>query len=238
MHRDFASPEARLQSRPRDYRNMTDIAVLLSGGIDSAVLLCELVARGETVHPLYVRCGLRWEADELASIRQLLAETAALNLRQLTILDAPVADLYGEHWSITGGGVPDEATDDDAVYLPGRNVLLLSKSMLWCHLHGVPAVALAVLSGNPFPDSTPQFIAGLEGVINRAVDGAVRVHCPYSALSKRDVLARSNGVPLALTHSCLRSIDGHHCGRCNKCAERQKAFAAVGRMDPTVYAAD
>jgi len=46
-------------------------------------------------------------------------------------------------------------TPDDAVFLPGRNVLLLSKAMLWCHLHGVEEVALAPLESNPFPDATP-----------------------------------------------------------------------------------
>ena len=214
----------------------TPIAVLLSGGIDSAVLLGEFLSQGGAVHPLFVRCGLRWEQDELASVQQLLAAMAVPNLQPLVILDAPVSHLYGQHWSIAGGGVPDEATDDDAVYLPGRNVLLLAKSMLWCHLHNVPAVALAVLRGNPFADSTPEFIARLQAAVNQGVEGHVSVYCPYANLSKPEVLARSNGVPLALTRSCLRSVSGLHCGRCNKCAERQKAFAAAGRIDPTEYA--
>ncbi|MCE9553211.1 MAG: 7-cyano-7-deazaguanine synthase [Planctomycetes bacterium] len=212
------------------------IAVLLSGGIDSAVLLGDLLSQGGGVHPLFVRCGLRWEQDELTSIKRLLSEMAAPNLHPLVVLNAPVGDLYGQHWSIAGGGVPDEATDDDAVYLPGRNVLLLTKSMLWCHLHDVPAVALAVLRGNPFADSTPEFVTSLQAAVNQGIHGQVSVQRPYATLSKGDVLARANGVPLALTHSCLRSVGGLHCGRCNKCAERQKAFAAARRIDPTEYA--
>lgn len=214
----------------------SSVAVLLSGGIDSAVLMCELLCQYSAVHPLYVRCGLRWESDELASIERLTRAVASSGLQPLTVLDVPVADLYGNHWSINGRGVPDDASEDDAVYLPGRNVLLLTKSMLWCHLHGVPSVALAVLRGNPFPDSTPQFVEELQATVNRAVGGQVQVQCPYSALSKRDVLARAEGVPLVLTHSCLHSVQGRHCGRCNKCAERQRAFALLGQPDPTEYA--
>jgi 7-cyano-7-deazaguanine synthase len=212
------------------------VAILLSGGIDSAVLLGELLSKQAAVHPLFVRCGLRWETDELVCIRRLLAAMAAPNLLPLVLLDAPVADLYGQHWSIDGGGVPDESSADEAVYLPGRNVLLLTKAILWCHLHDVPTVALAVLRGNPFPDSTPAFVRGLQETVNRAVGGNVQVECPYGLLSKTEVLARANGVPLELTHSCLRTIGGLHCGRCNKCAERQKAFSIAGRIDPTVYA--
>jgi 7-cyano-7-deazaguanine synthase len=216
--------------------SISDTAILLGGGIDSSVLLCERIKSGVVVHPLFVRCGLRWEADELAAIRRLLAAVAAPNLRPLTVLEEPAADLYGRHWSISGDGIPDEATSDEAVYLPGRNLLLLSKSMLWCHLNRVPTVALAVLRGNPFPDATPQFIAALEAVVNQAVGGKVRVECPYATLTKRDVMARADGFPLELTFSCLRAVEGCHCGHCNKCAERQKAFAAVGRRDLTEYA--
>jgi len=212
------------------------VAILLSGGMDSAILLSESLTQGAIVHPLYVRCGLRWEEDELAGVQRLLAAMVVPNLRPLVLLDAPVADLYGRHWSIDGSGVPDEASADEAVYLPGRNVLLLTKAILWCHLHGVPSVALAVLRGNPFPDSTPDFLRGLQAAVNRAVGGQVQVECPYGSLSKTEVLARANGVPLELTHSCLRTIGGLHCGRCNKCAERQKAFSFAGRFDPTVYA--
>ena len=79
---------------------------------------------------------------------------AVPGLRPLAILDLPVVDLYGDHWSLGGGDVPDSESGDDAVFLPGRNVLLLSKAMLWCHLHGVPGLALGTLGGNPFADAT------------------------------------------------------------------------------------
>lgn len=44
-----------------------------------------------------------------------------------------------------------------ANYLPGRNLLLLSKVVVLCALHGVERVAMAPLSSNPFPDGTPEF---------------------------------------------------------------------------------
>ena len=68
-------------------------------------------------------------------------------------------------------GVPAAGTPDEDVYLPGRNVLLLSKSLLWCHLHGVPEVAMAPLAANPFPDATPEFFETSRGAVNRAVGG-------------------------------------------------------------------
>ena len=202
------------------------IAVLVSGGLDSAVLLAELVTAGRTVYPLYVRCGLPWEPAELDHLKRFLAAVAVPNLRPLHVLEAPARDLYGDHWSMTGRNVPGADTPDDAVYLPGRNVLLLTKAILWCHLHQVPAVALGTLASNPFPDATPEFIAALTRLTNEAVGGSVRVLRPYAGLSKSDVVRRGAGFPVQHTFSCLRPVDGQPCGACNKCEEWRQALAA------------
>src|SRR5262249_638463 len=127
---------------------------------------------------------------------------------------------------------------DEAVYLPGRNVLLLSKAMLWCHIHDVPEVALAPLSANPFPDATPEFFTAFQDVVNQAVQGRVRVLWPYLELNKTQVLLRGQNLPLEHTFSCLQPRGEQHCGACNKCAERRRAFREAGIPDPTIYATE
>jgi 7-cyano-7-deazaguanine synthase len=213
------------------------LAVLISGGLDSAVLLAESLHNHAAVHPLYVRTGLAWEDVELRWLERFLGAIQGPGLRPLHVLELPVRDLYGRHWSITGRDVPSADTPDEAVFLPGRNVLLLAKAMLWCHLNGVRALALAVLASNPFPDATPAFFQGFEDTVNQAVGGGVRVLRPYAGLHKADLIRRGRGLPLELTFSCLRPVDTLPCGRCNKCAERKRAFAEAGVPDKTRYAA-
>lgn len=213
------------------------IAVLLSGGLDSGILLGEMLGRHPAVHPLFIRGGLRWEAVELAHVQRFLVALQSPTLRPLQVLEEPVGDLYGQHWSITGRDVPDAATPDDAVFLPGRNVLLLAKSILWCQRMGVPRLALGLLAANPFPDATPEFIRAFQAAVNQAVGGSVEVVCPYAKLSKMEVLQRGGALPLELTFSCIAPVDGKHCGRCNKCAERQQAFRQAEMVDRTDYAA-
>lgn len=212
------------------------LAVLVSGGLDSAILLGEAVKASAAVQPLYVRTGLYWEAVELEHLKRFLTVIAAPNLRSLQVLEQPVTDVYGQHWSLTGEGVPGSETPDEAVFLPGRNVLLLAKPLLWCHLHDVPEIALAPLGSNPFPDASAEFFDSFANLVNRAVEGHVRVLRPYAELHKRDVLRRGQGMPLEHTFSCLRPVDGKHCGRCNKCHERQQGFHDAGQHDPTKYA--
>ena len=50
----------------------------------------------------------------------------APGLGALEVLEMPVQDLYGDHWSLTGVDPPGRESPDEAVYLPGRNLLLLA----------------------------------------------------------------------------------------------------------------
>ena len=212
------------------------LAVLVSGGLDSAILLAEAARACPIVYPLYVRAGLHWEAAERAHLARFLHTLAAPSLRPLQTLEQPITDVYGNHWSVSGEGVPGADSADDAVFLPGRNVLLLAKPLIWCHLNNVPFVATAPLGTNPFPDATPAFYDGFARLVSTAVGGDVKVLRPYSALRKVDVMHRGRGLPLEHTFSCIRPVNEGHCGECNKCAERRCAFREADMPDPTAYA--
>jgi 7-cyano-7-deazaguanine synthase len=213
----------------------TGWAVLISGGLDSAILLGEALRREPRVQPLYIREGLYWETAELQHLRCFLEAVRCPALAPLQVLDVPVGDLYSHHWSTTGRAVPDAESPDEAVYLPGRNVLFLAKAMLWCHLHGVATLALGVLGSNPFPDATSGFFTAFAQTVNQAVGGAVEVARPFAGLGKTAVMQRGRDLPLELTFSCICPVAGRHCGRCNKCAERRRAFADAGMADATAY---
>ncbi len=217
-------------------RHEDPLAILISGGLDSAILLGTALPQHCAVHPLFVRFGLYWETVERGYLRRYLAALRCPALAPLVVLDQPVADIYGDHWSITGDGVPDAAAPDEAVFLPGRNVLLLAKAMLWCHRHQVPAVALGSLATNPFPDATPEFFRAMQNVVNQAVGGNVEVRLPFGGMRKTAVMQLGRSLPLEHTFSCIRPVEGLHCGRCNKCAERRRAFTEAGMVDPTEYA--
>ena len=210
--------------------------LLFSSGVDSAVLLDQLLARGWSVVPLYVRTGCVWENCELHAARRFLKAVAQPRLMELVLLDMPLDDLYGDHWSITGAAVPDENSPDEAVFLPGRNPLLLIKPALWCRMHGIEHLALATLAGNPFDDATPEFFARFEEMFVAATGEQVQVARPFDRLPKERVMEMGRHLPLELTYSCLAPVDGLHCGRCNKCAERRKAFRRLQLVDSTPYA--
>lgn len=212
------------------------VAVLASGGLDSAVLMADFLGEGRVVQPIYVRFGLAWEATEEVHLRRFLDTLESARLQPLVTLELPVADTYGSHWSLSAGDVPDADTPDEAVYLPGRNVLLLAKSSIWCALHGYPVIALGTLKGNPFADSSREFFGDFAALVHTAVDHHLEVATPFSELGKNEVLERGRQLQLQHTFSCIDPTAGKHCGRCNKCAERQRAFAEASIDDVTAYA--
>lgn len=210
--------------------------LLLSGGLDSAVLLDQLLQRGWQVVPFYVRTGCVWQSYEFAAIQQFLEAVTRPELRELIVFDMPLEDLYNDHWSITGDDVPDHTSPDEAVFLPGRNPLLLIKPALWCVMQGVEQIAMATLANNPFDDATPEFFARFEEMIRIAASANVRIARPFERLTKNHVMELGCHLPLALTFSCLSPKHGLHCGLCNKCAERRLGFARAGIHDTTQYA--
>jgi len=213
------------------------IVVLSSGGVDSAVLVADQARAGRDVQPMYIRFGLAWEAAEEEHLRRFLAALpGALTARPLVVLDLPIADVYGMHWSVSGAAVPDATTPDSAVYLPGRNLLLLAKSSVWCVLHGFEAIALGTLGGNPFVDSGPEFLSRFGSLVRLGLDHPLEVRTPFAALTKADVLRLGADLALEHTLSCIAPLDALHCGKCNKCAERRKGFADAGVEDRTLYA--
>jgi len=216
-------------------------AVLLSGGLDSAVLLADEAARarGGAVQPIYIGAGLAWESAERAIVERLLNSDLLRGRTQpLASLSVDMRDVYAAtHWSVTGQA-PAYHTPDEDVYLPGRNIILLSKAGVFCAASRIDRIVIGTLDHNPFPDATPAFRASIAETLSLGLAHRLRVDAPYASSSKADVIrkGRALGVPFDLTLSCMKPAGQVHCGTCSKCRERHDAFLEAGVGDPTAYA--
>jgi 7-cyano-7-deazaguanine synthase len=218
-------------------KSQNPTAVLLSAGLDSAVLAAA-EAQHAQVHPIYVSTGLAWEAQELAALDRLMATSPFQTLTPVARLTFTVRDLYpATHWALRGEP-PAFDTPDEDVYLTGRNVILLSKAAIYCAQHRIGRIALGPLAGNPFPDATPEFFAAMAHALSLGLAHELTVDTPLAGMHKSDVirLGVELGVRLELTLSCMNPQEGRHCGQCSKCRERRDAFNDAGVVDPTAYA--
>ncbi len=215
--------------------------VLLSGGLDSAVLAAQ-EARTHVVHPVYVAAGLAWEEGEQRVVEALLGAPPFSNaphpVRPLARLEFSMRDVYPlSHWAIEGKP-PAYDTPDEDVYLHGRNVALLAKAGIYAATREISRVVVAPLAGNPFPDATPEFFSAFSTALSTGLAAPIEICAPFAHLHKGDVVSIgvSLGVPFELTLSCMNPAGTLHCGLCSKCRERRDAFLAAAVPDPTTYA--
>jgi 7-cyano-7-deazaguanine synthase len=211
-------------------------AVLLSGGLDSAVLLAD-AARHGPVQPLYVSVGLAWEREERAIVERLLASAVFKNVLPLVALRAGMDDVYPkDHWAMRGTA-PAYDTPDEDVYIEGRNIVLLAKAAVFMARTGLSKVLIGPLAGNPFPDASDDFFQAMGRALSIGLAAPISIEAPLSKMHKQDVikLGAALGVPMELTLSCMQPSDGKHCGRCSKCRERIEGFREAGIPDRTTY---
>ncbi len=211
--------------------------VLLSGGLDSAVLLSH-VGQTEPVTPVHIRCGYAWEHAEAHCINRLMLSALAPRIKPLQTLSFDMRDILPDgHWALTGIA-PAYGTSDEEVYLDGRNIMLLSKAAVLAAKLKIKKIAIGLLKGNPFPDATPMFLTTMSRALTLGLAHDIQIQTPLATWSKADVVreAKRVGLPFDLTMSCMSPIGGRHCGICSKCRERHEGFVEAVIHDPTDYA--
>ncbi|WP_152551701.1 7-cyano-7-deazaguanine synthase QueC [Polycyclovorans algicola] len=216
--------------------------VLLSGGLDSATVLAEVVDQGYAAYALSVAYGQRHSA-ELAASEAIAAHFKAAAHQVLTV---DVGRFGGSALTDQRIAVPEDASDGIPVtYVPARNTLFLSLALGWAEVLDAEAIFIGVnaVDYSGYPDCRPAFIDAFSALAAVATKSGVeghgpRIEAPLMTLGKADIIARGTalGVPWSLTVSCYQADSrGRACGRCDSCRLRREGFAAAGLADPTRY---
>ena len=224
---------------------MKNAVVLVSGGMDSAVVVAIARARGFAVHALSVRYGQRHtsELDAAAKVARSLGavahKTVSVDLRSIggSALTDEAIEVPLDH-----PAAPDEIP---VTYVPARNTIMLSIALGWAEVLGAADIFCGVnaVDYSGYPDCRPEFIEAFERLANLAtkagVEGAgIRVHAPLQHMSKADIVREGLrlDVDFAATVSCYRAdAEGRACGHCDACRLRAEGFTGAGAIDPTRY---
>ena len=221
--------------------------VLVSGGMDSAVVVAIAREAGFDVHALSVRYGQRHtsELDAAARVAATLGavahKTVTVDLRSIggSSLTADIAVPTDDDGHVMGVGIP-------STYVPARNTIMLSVALGWAEVLGSTDLFCGVnaVDYSGYPDCRPEFIAGFEALANLATKAGVegqrfQVHAPLMRMSKAEIVREGLrlGVDFGQTVSCYQAdADGRACRHCDACRLRKQGFDEAGVADPTRYA--
>jgi len=215
--------------------------VLVSGGMDSAVVLAIARARGFETYALSVRYGQRHSAELDAAARN----AASLGAVAHKVVEVDLRSIGGS--ALTADiDVPESPSEGIPVtYVPARNTIMLSVALGWAEVLGARDLFCGVnaVDYSGYPDCRPEFIAAFERLANLATkagveEGGLKVHAPLIAMSKADIVAEGLrlGVDFAQTVSCYQAdAEGRACGRCDACRLRAEGFVKAGAPDTTRY---
>lgn len=229
---------------------MDKAVVLLSGGLDSTVLLAQAVVKHghENVIALNMYYGQRHDKERLCAAYQ--AEQYGVSMYDFDMSEVFRFDCsskasallknspakiihksYAEQLADIGGQGTVSA------YVPFRNGLFLScaaaialqfdATIIYYGAHADDA------AGRAYPDCTPEFFDGMREAIYEGTGRKVHLVAPWLFLSKAQIVAEGIrlDVDFAHTWSCYEGGE-QPCGTCGTCIDRAKAFELNGMTEP------
>lgn len=213
--------------------------LILSGGMDSATLLYDLLAHGDSVEAIGVNYKQR-HGKELACAADLCR---SLGVR-FDVLDLSSLSgfLTGSSQSDPNVPVPFGKYDEPSMKLtvvPNRNMFMLAAAGAVAIARKADRLAYGAHAGDHtiYPDCRPAFVKAMTEAFGLCDWHMLGLHAPYLHMTKGDICARgvALGVPYGRTWTCYVGGD-RPCGRCGSCTERAEAFEFAGVADPLLAA--
>ncbi|MGA0172485.1 MAG: 7-cyano-7-deazaguanine synthase QueC [Phycisphaerales bacterium] len=225
--------------------------VLLSGGLDSAVVAAWMRSRGFDVVALSFDYGQRHRV-ELECAAKVAAAIGAVEHRIVSLdLRAFGGSALTDEIAVPKDRPVESAGEIPVTYVPARNTVFLSIALALAEARGARDLAIGVnaLDYSGYPDCRPEFIEAFARLANLATRDGVesaalgrehfRMHTPLLAKTKAEIvrLGLDLGVDFSLTTSCYDpDQEGRPCRHCDACLLRQRGFEAAGEVDPALPA--
>ena len=215
-----------------------DAVIVLSGGMDSAVLLAHELSLGTAVAALSFDYGSKHNPCELPMAREMCAR---LGVGHKVVKLPFINELFSSSLLQSGEAIPEGTYDADTMkstVVPFRNGILIAIAVGYAESIGASRVLIGSHSGDHhiYPDCRPEFNTAINEAARLGTDDAVRVAFPFAAMDKRAIgdLGRTLGVDFARTWTCYKGGE-MHCGVCGACDERKFALRHDQGLDPTSY---
>ena len=214
--------------------------VLLSGGLDSSVVLSVCQDKGYDIYAISFDYGQRHKVElEYAKFQATFFNCISHEVFKM--------EFYGGSALTDDIKVPKNrdshsmSKDIPVTYVPSRNIVFLSFASGYAECHDIDNIFIGVnaIDYSGYPDCRKNFIDNFEKLINKptkkGLEGSkFKINTPLINLSKKDIikLGHKNGVDFSMTSSCYSPKLKKNCGVCDSCLLRKQGFEEAGLRDP------
>jgi 7-cyano-7-deazaguanine synthase len=211
--------------------------LILSGGMDSTTLLCDLIDQKFDLHAITFDYNQKHK-NEISCAKKICKKLKIPHkIVDISVLnDIAPSCLTREQWDIPEGNYAEESMKQTVV--PNRNMVFLSLAASYAIGIGANHLFYAAHAGDHtiYPDCRPAFVSAMGTVFHLCDWNDVIFEAPYQYWTKGDIVKRdlSLGVDYSMTWTCYKG-EKFSCGKCGSCTERLEAFREAGIADPIKY---
>jgi len=210
-------------------KNNVDAVLLSSGGLDSTTLAYWLQKQGISFVPLFINYGQHCVDTEYQTLKEVIPSAFRESIHTIDI-----SQIYqGSKSKIIIE--PNLWTDNmvgDPLYLPYRNLLMLSTGAAFAQAYGYNRLFAGFINSNHAKeiDCSARFFVELGKMLSEY--GSVRIEMPFRDMSKYEVacIGIDLNVPLGNTFSC-QAASVVPCGACPNCVDRLEAFKQLENLN-------
>jgi 7-cyano-7-deazaguanine synthase len=225
---------------------MSKALVILSGGMDSSILLHYVTKelKYDEVYAITFNYGQRI----IREIECAKYQSKACNVKEHKIINMDFFREISTMSALTNTNLAIPKARDDIgnaqplSYVPFRNLLLLTTAAGWAESIGASDLHYGAVQTDDFSgywDTTSLFLNKVNDVYNLNRKNTIKVNAPFMSYSKDLVVKK--GIDLQVdfrqTHTCYEGTDPA-CGECVSCSARIKAFIDNKTIDPIGYSKD
>ncbi|MGB9199884.1 7-cyano-7-deazaguanine synthase QueC [Methanobacterium sp.] len=217
---------------------------VLSGGLDSTVATATFKDDYQ-IHALTFDYGQRSAEMEIKSAQAVCKEIGADH----TIIKLPWLSELGRSALTSNNDVPEpeikeldnmESSIETAlkVWVPGRNIVFTSIANSFGESMGAEIIVVGwdLEEAATFPDNSKEFLNAFNNVLEVGSFDKIKIEAPLIDMNNTDIVKLGNdiGAPMDLSYSCYKGFEDH-CGVCESCMRRIRAFNNANIEDKTVY---
>ena len=208
--------------------------VILSGGPDSVTTAYWAKKQQYDVYSVTFDYGQKANVE----IERAVEIAEKLRVKNKVIDLTSLIDIYEGVTSLVDKSIIVTEEFTDPIIVPFRNGVFIAVAVAYADSIGASHIFYGAHASDEqfYPDCRREFYEAFEKAARLGTASNIQITAPYGTVSKSEIIkdAVNFGVPLEKTWSCY--LEGPvHCGRCESCNNRKRAFSEAGVEDPTVY---